>query len=109
MDTERGLGPELETAVRRLVSALTPERIYLFGSHAADGAGADSDYDLLIVVPESTIPSYRRAQAAYGLLHGVGVPIDLIILSREEFDSQLQIAASLPATVAREGRVLYAA
>ncbi|PYO54511.1 MAG: hypothetical protein DMD83_22120, partial [Candidatus Rokuibacteriota bacterium] len=38
--------------VRRLVEAYRPDRIYLFGSRARGTAGAESDYDLLVVVPD---------------------------------------------------------
>jgi predicted nucleotidyltransferase len=36
----------LTEAVRRLVEAYRPERIYLFGSMARGDAGPDSDFDL---------------------------------------------------------------
>jgi hypothetical protein len=34
---------------------------------------------------------------------------DIIVFTREEFDSQAEIFASLPAIVLQEGRLLYAA
>ena len=52
----------IETIVQRLVTALSPERIYLFGSQARGDAGPDSDYDFLVVVRTSTLPRYRRDQ-----------------------------------------------
>ncbi len=42
----------LAEIVRRLTEAFQPERIYLFGSKARGESGPDSDYDLLIVVPD---------------------------------------------------------
>lgn len=44
--------PVLAEIVRRLVEAYQPERIYLFGSVARGDAGPNSDYDLLVVVPD---------------------------------------------------------
>ena len=44
--------PKLAEIVRRLVEAYQPERIYLFGSMARGDAGPDSDYDLLVLVPD---------------------------------------------------------
>src|SRR5882672_3592094 len=41
--------PKLEEAVGRLVSALHPRAIILFGSRARGTNGPDSDYDLLVV------------------------------------------------------------
>jgi predicted nucleotidyltransferase len=44
----------LDRAIGRIVDAMRPEAIYLFGSHARGDAGADSDYDLLVIVPDDT-------------------------------------------------------
>jgi predicted nucleotidyltransferase len=95
--------------VRRLVAAMRPEQVYLFGSRARGDATEDSDYDLLVVVPASDKPRYERAQEAYAHLHGVGIPLDVHVYTRDEFDWLLPAAASLPAAVQQEGRLLYAA
>ncbi len=101
--------PVLREIVDRLVPALHPERIYLFGSRARGDAGPDSDYDLLVVVPASDQPGYRRDQLAYRTLGGVGAAKDVLVWTREEFECRLHLPASLPATVVREGKLLYAA
>lgn len=49
--------PVLAEIVRRLVEAYQPERIYLFGSVARGDAGPNSDYDLLVVVPDDAPPT----------------------------------------------------
>lgn len=95
--------------VQRLVAALSPERIYLFGSQARGDAGPESDYDLLVVIPTSTLPRYRRDQAAFHALLGIGVAKDVLVFTRDEFERQRQVLCSLPATVEREGVLLYAA
>ncbi len=107
----QGVGSDavLQEMVSRLAAALHPARIYLFGSRARGDAGADSDYDLLVVVPESSLPGYRRDQAAFIALCGVGASKDVVVLTRAEFDSRRSVPCSLPATVEREGRLLYAA
>jgi predicted nucleotidyltransferase len=99
----------LQEIVRRLVETFRPERIYLFGSRARGDWHLNSDYDLMVVVPESDQPAHRRAQLAYQALYGVGIPKDVVVWTRQEFDHYLPVAASLAATVAREGRLLYAA
>jgi predicted nucleotidyltransferase len=101
--------PKLAEIVQRLVAALKPERIYLFGSHARGQAGFDSDYDLLVVVAASDLPAHRRDQWAYRALKGIGVAKDVLVWTRDEFESRSTVASSLPAIVLREGRVLYAA
>jgi predicted nucleotidyltransferase len=57
--------PALAEAVRRLVEAYQPECVYLFGSVARGDAGPDSDYDLLVVVPDDAPPERRRSRLAY--------------------------------------------
>ncbi len=95
--------------VRRLIEAYAPERIYLFGSHARDEAGAESDYDLLVVVPDDAPPERRRSRLAYVALRGTGAAADVLVCTRHYFEERLHLKASLPATVAREGKLLYAA
>jgi predicted nucleotidyltransferase len=101
--------PILREMVRRLGEALRPERIYLFGSRARGEAGPDSDYDLLVVVPVSELPGYRRDQVACRALRGVGAPKDVLVLTRAEFEARRTVRCSLPATVEREGALIYAA
>lgn len=95
--------------VKRLVDAFHPDRIYLFGSSARGDAGPDSDYDLLIVVPESDEPGYRRMQHAQEALWGIRAAADVFVLTREEFERQQAVATSLVSTALAEGKVLYAA
>jgi len=101
--------PVLAEIVRRLVEVLDPERIYLFGSRARGDAGPDSDYDLMVVVPQLTEPGYRLAQRAHGVLWGLGAAADILVWSREAFDARLHLRASLPSTIVREGRLVHAA
>jgi uncharacterized protein len=101
--------PELEAIIGRLVRLLNPERIYLFGSRARGDHDPESDYDLLVVVKNSSLPRYKRDQAAFRALRGVGVPKDVLVLTRKEFEGQRRVISSLPATVEREGALIYAA
>ena len=101
--------PVLAEIVQRLVEAFQPERIYLFGSHARGDVGPDSDYDLLVVVPDGAPREQRRSRLAYRALRGTGVAADVLVWTRDAFESRLHLQASLPSTVVREGRLVYAA
>ena len=83
----------LEQIVRRLVEGLQPEQIILFGSHAYGEPKQGSDLDLVIVVAESAEPGHRRDQQAYRCLGPVGVPKDLVVFTREEFDRQARVTS----------------
>jgi uncharacterized protein len=99
--------PELTDVVRRLVEQFHPEQIYLFGSQARNRATEDSDYDIMVVVPESDLPSHQRAQQAYSVWRDTRLPVEVIVFTREQFKRQVPIVASLAATVEREGILLY--
>ena len=95
--------------VDRLVEALHPERVYLFGSRAREDARGDSDIDILVVIPHSDLPGFKRDRQALRALRGIGVSVDVIVLTTAEFEHKLDVICSLPATVVREGKLLYAA
>jgi len=99
----------LPEIVQRLAGALQPERIYLFGSHARGQAGPLSDLDLLVVVPHSDQPGYKRDGGAYRALRGIAVAIDVLVWTHAEFERGLRIRTSLSSSVQRTGRLLYAA
>lgn len=99
----------LAEIMRRLVNAYQPERIYLFGSKARGDFDPDSDFDLMVVVPDQSPPECRRSRLAYQVLRGTGTAVDVLVWTRQAFDERLHLTASLPSTVVREGRLLYAA
>jgi uncharacterized protein len=101
--------PALARIIRRLVVAYEPEQIFLFGSRARGDAGPDSDYDLLLVVPDHAPPERKRSKLAYRVLWGTGTAVDVVVWTKAAFDSRIHLAASLPATVMREGKLLHAA
>jgi len=99
----------LSEVVRRVVEAYKPLKIYLFGSKARGDAGPDSDYDLMVIVPDDAPPERCSSRMAYERLWGTGAAADVLVWTRDAFDSRLHLKASLSATIAREGRLLYAA
>ena len=101
--------PVLREIVRRLVGVYHPERIYLFGSTARGDAGADSDYDLMVIVPDEAPQHLRRGNPGYRALRGTGVAADVQVWPQGDFDKQLHLKASFPSTIVREGKLLYGA
>lgn len=94
--------------LERLVEHYHPERIYLFGSSARGEAGPESDLDFCVVVEDTAPAALLRDGAVYTLLRGIGYPKDVIPWRAGDFDARAaHVAASLPATIVREGRLLY--
>jgi predicted nucleotidyltransferase len=101
--------PKVTELVRRLVEAVQPDKIYLFGSRARGDATEESDYDVLLLVNQPTEQCHSLARKAYHSLWGIGMPVDVVVMSKGFFERRRQALSSLPATVEREGRLLYAA
>jgi hypothetical protein len=101
--------PILRDVVGRLVRAYQPERVYLFGSAARGDAGLDSDYDILVVVADNSPPGQQDEGTAYEALVGRGAVVDVLVYRASDFCGRLPLRASLPNTVVREGKLLYAA
>lgn len=99
----------LKQIVERLVPMYRPRKIYLFGSLARGDAGPDSDYDILLVVPNEERLSLQRIAEAHLALWGVDAAVDVLVWREEDFNSRLHLQASLPSAVVREGKLLYAA
>jgi predicted nucleotidyltransferase len=98
----------IEEMTRRLVEFYRPVRIYLFGSEARGEAGSDSDLDFLVIVPDDTPEPVMRSSEGYSRLSGLGIPKDVIPWRQSDFERRAAyVRASLPATVVREGKLLY--
>lgn len=97
----------LDETVRRIVAALQPEAIYLYGSHAYGQPHQDSDVDLFVVVRDSVLPPHKRAVAAYRALRGLYLPAELKVATRAEFERRPQWQSSIERIVLAKGVVLY--
>jgi predicted nucleotidyltransferase len=92
---------------RRLVEYYHPERIYLFGSNARCDGGPDSDLDFCVVLPDDAPPSLYRP-GVHRALWDLGTAVDVVRFPASEFDLRAaHVKASLPATISREGKMLY--
>ena len=108
-DADRVRSPLLDELVSRLVQAYDPEQVCLFGSVARGDAGPDSDYDILVIVPDDATPERCRAKAGYEALWGLARSGDILVCTRHRFESRVDVPWSIPDAVAREGIVLYGA
>ena len=99
----------LRDAVSRLAEAYQPEAIWLFGSQARGDAGQDSDFDLLLVVPDDADRQHRKSELAYRVLRSLGRAFDVTVWRHSSFQEQSRSVTSLPATILREGVLVYAA
>ncbi len=103
------MGPDydrLNELVRRIVEAVKPLRIILFGSAARNEIGPDSDLDVLVVMPNGT-HRRRTVQQLHTRMFGLGVPVDIIVATPQDLDNHKENAGLIYRTILREGRVIY--
>lgn len=105
--TGAALAAKLREVTARLVAALEPERVLLFGSHAWGSPDADSDLDLYIVVADGSEPAHRVARRGYLALRGIGVPVDLVVRPHSQSALQAGVRSSLDHEALTRGVPLY--
>ncbi len=98
----------LNDIIDRIVRAIHPLKIILFGSAARGEAGPDSDVDVLVIVPNGTD---RRAAAKYLHTQFFGVPaaVDVIVATPNGLERHADNPGLIYRTILREGVELYAA
>ena len=100
---------QLDDIVHRLVEALAPVRVYLFGSHAYGRPGPDSDIDLYVIVNEEEPEIVECAKRGYGCFLDTALPIELHFSGPTAFERLARVRGSLEREVSAKGRVVHAA
>ncbi|MGR3309797.1 MAG: nucleotidyltransferase domain-containing protein [Candidatus Brocadiales bacterium] len=99
-------GELLKEIVSRIVNAVHPARIILFGSHAYGRPKDESDLDILVIM-HSELPRYRRSVPIYRALAGLLVPKDILAYTQEEIEEWSEVPQAFITTVLRKGKVIY--
>lgn len=94
--------PRLQEAVTRLVDALHPRAIILFGSRARNAARPDSDYDLLVVSDQ-----LRDYDEVYRPVAGRGLHCDVVPCTAETWREAGLDAGGVLRAALDEGVLLY--
>jgi predicted nucleotidyltransferase len=98
----------LDEISRRIVEAVRPDKIIVFGSAARSEMGPNSDLDLL-VVKSGDFHRGRLAQEIYRHLHGVNAAVDVVVVKPEDIERYGDCPYTVLRPALREGRVIYAA
>jgi uncharacterized protein len=71
----------------RIVERWNPREIWLFGSRARGMATPDSDWDLLVVVPDHLAPDgFDDPMTVWTVKQGSGIRADVLVCRASEFD-----------------------
>jgi uncharacterized protein len=96
----------LQDVTRRIVETVRPQRIVLFGSAARGTMTRDSDLDVLVIMRG---PVHRRhlAQNIQRNLHGVALPVDVVVVTEEDVRNSLNGGFSIIRPALEDGEVIY--
>jgi len=101
------IAQSIQDIIKITVHSLLPDaRVLLFGSMARGDANADSDYDVLVIIPETLLPREKirnitRIQTA--LVYALDAPFDVLLNSEEEVQEKQALTSHIIRTALTEG------
>jgi predicted nucleotidyltransferase len=100
------VGETLGQAIQRIVKALDPEKIILFGSFAYGNPTADSDVDLLVIM-QTNASLTERYLSVSRLLRPRPFPVDILVKTPQEIERAVSSDDFFLKEVLSRGKILY--
>ena len=97
---------EIEDVARKIGEQTKARAVVLFGSHARNQAGKDSDVDLLVIA-ESDLPRHKRSWQLHLMFKPYPFAMDILVYTPKEVEKERQFELSFISRVLREGKRLY--
>lgn len=91
-----------------IAAAFKPRRIILFGSHAYGKPQADSDVDVLVVMPKSRRLS-RHAEAEIQMKVRATFPVDMLVWKEDKVERRVRDQDTFATWITTNGKVMYEA
>jgi predicted nucleotidyltransferase len=91
----------------RIAAEFQPERIILFGSYAYGTPDADSDVDLLVIMPFEGDSASKAAEIRRKVR--AGFPVDLLVRTPKQVEQRLAWNDWFMREIVEKGTVVYAA
>lgn len=96
----------LDEIVKRITRGFHPLKIILFGSWARGDARPDSDYDLLVVLPQ--VENKRLSAVQIGnSLSDLPISKDIVVTTPSEIAARGDMIGNVLRPALREGKVVY--
>ena len=96
---------QIKNLCRQIVENFHPQKIILFGSHAYGKPNADSDVDLLVVMPfecRSVEQAIKIRQNIY-----LEVPLDLMARTPSQIEERIGLGDFFIKDIIERGKILY--
>lgn len=96
---------QIEDLSRCIVKEFHPDRVVLFGSYARGTPTADSDVDLLVILPFEGKAVFKSVEIRLKLRPSF--PVDLIIRTPGKVRERIVMGDSFMREILEKGKVLY--
>ncbi len=96
----------IQALLDRIIRLWHPVGIWLFGSRARGLAGAESDWDLLVVVPDE-MKDVDDPLVGWRLKRDLGVRSDLLLCRVSEFEDDRDTPNTMAFEAAHEGILIH--
>jgi predicted nucleotidyltransferase len=94
----------VQPLLQRIASTWHPREIWLFGSRARGTAAVDSDWDLLVIVPDQLAwIGFDHPLEVWKVKQGTGVRADVFVCVASEFDEDRATHNTIAYDAAVEG------
>jgi len=109
IDARLAADAKLQRLVQALAEDIEPAAILLFGSRARGEERPDSDYDLLVILPDSAPQERMDPLLLYRVARRARVSADVIPCREASFEQSRDLVGTLSYEAAHYGRRIYAA
>jgi len=97
----------LQEIIERIVDAINPLKIILFGSWAYGKPHKGSDLDILVVV-DNLISSRREMRIKIrGLLRNFLIPKDIVVITSQDIEDWKNVPQAFITSIVKKGKVIY--
>ena len=101
------INAQIKNLCRQIVEGFNPQKIILFGSYAYGKPNADSDIDLLVVMPyegnelEQMVKVRRRLKSTF--------PLDVLVKTPAQLKERSEMGDFFIKEIIEKGKILYEA
>ena len=99
----------IEAVKNSLIEVYNPREIFMFGSFVWGTPDSESDIDFAVILDSSELSMIDRMRLATDILWEAGVPIDILVYTKEEIERRAQYPSTLQYRILHEGKKIYEA
>jgi len=97
----------IQNTIKTTVHSVIPDaRVLLFGSMARGDANEDSDYDVLVIIPNTMQPREKIpwiTKIHKALVYALDAPVDVLLNSEEEVKKKIKLPGHIVQGAIKEG------